>query len=133
VMWVTPTEEEIFKVRQTCHNKTLTMSDASQRYSPQLQKEALARRESTQQGFVDFTTQLKEASKSNKSSKPYPADVPRQLKPKCAYILIVTVWNAQKDIDAKRSDDAQQVRRMEYEASTAEIKKRQEEIRASTQ
>jgi hypothetical protein len=58
------------------------MSDASQRYSPQLQKEALARRESTQQGFVDFTTQLKEASKSNKSSKPFPADVPRQLKAK---------------------------------------------------
>jgi hypothetical protein len=132
-MWVTPTEEEIFKVCQTCHNKTLTMSDASQRYSPQLQKEALARRESTQQDFVNFTSQLKEASRSNKSSKHRPADMPRQLRPRHACLLTVTVWNAQKDIDAKRSDDAQQARRMEYDASVAETKKRQEEIRASTQ
>jgi hypothetical protein len=132
-MWVTPTEEEIFKVCQTCHNKILTMSDASQRYSPQLQKEALARRESTQQDFVNFTSQLKEASRSNKSSKHRPADMPRQLRPRHACSLTVTVWNAQKDIDAKRSDDAQQARRMEYDASVAETKKRQEEIRASTQ
>jgi hypothetical protein len=45
------------------------MSYASQRYSPELQKKALARREQTQQDFMDFTTQLKEASRSDKPSK----------------------------------------------------------------
>jgi cytochrome c2 len=67
-MWVTPTEEEIFKVCKSCHNKPQTMSHASQRYSPELQKKALARREQTQQDFMDFTTQLKEAARSEKPS-----------------------------------------------------------------
>jgi hypothetical protein len=44
-------------------------SHPSQRYSPDLQKKALARREQTQQDFENFTRQLKEASKSDKPSK----------------------------------------------------------------
>jgi hypothetical protein len=48
-----------------------TESDALQRYSPELQKKALARREQTQQGFDDFTRQLRELSKSDKPSKPF--------------------------------------------------------------
>ncbi|KAF2830151.1 CBP4-domain-containing protein [Ophiobolus disseminans] len=93
VMWVTPTEEEIFK-----------------RYSPELQKKALARREQTQQDFENFTKQLKEASKSDKP-----------------------IWIAQKEIDAKRSADEQQRLRAERDAYAEESRRRQAEIRASTQ
>ncbi|KAJ4319888.1 Assembly factor cbp4 [Neodidymelliopsis sp. IMI 364377] len=49
VMWVTPTEEEIFKA-----------------YSPELQKKALANREQRQKDFDGFVGQLKELSKSDK-------------------------------------------------------------------
>lgn len=49
VMWVTPTEEEIFK-----------------RYNPELQKRALATRDQRQKEFDDFVMQLREASKSEK-------------------------------------------------------------------
>lgn len=49
VMWVTPTEEEIFK-----------------KYNPDLQKRALASREQRQQEFDGFVMQLREASKSDK-------------------------------------------------------------------
>ncbi|OAL51149.1 hypothetical protein IQ07DRAFT_565495 [Pyrenochaeta sp. DS3sAY3a] len=49
VMWVTPSEEEIFK-----------------RYNPELQKKALATREQRQKDFESFVGQLKEASKSDK-------------------------------------------------------------------
>lgn len=68
-MWVTPTEEEIFKVHQTlprAHGGLLTLV---QKYSPDLQKKALARREQTQQDFDNFTRQLKEAARSDKPSK----------------------------------------------------------------
>ncbi|KAF2036385.1 hypothetical protein EK21DRAFT_106486 [Setomelanomma holmii] len=93
VMWVTPTEEEIFK-----------------KYSPELQKKALARREQTQQDFDNFTKQLKEASRSDKP-----------------------IWVAQKEMDAKRSESEQQARREERDAYAAESRRRQAEIRASTQ
>jgi hypothetical protein len=55
---------------RTCHSITQRIiPDASQRYSPELQKKALARREQTQQDFDNFTTQLKEAARSDKPSK----------------------------------------------------------------
>ncbi|EAT84913.2 assembly factor CBP4 [Parastagonospora nodorum] len=93
VMWVTPTEEEIFK-----------------RYSPELQKKALARREQTQQDFDNFTTQLKELSKSEKP-----------------------IWIAQKEADSHRSETEAQAKRDERDAYAAESRRRQAEIRASSQ
>ncbi|EEY15950.1 CBP4 domain-containing protein [Verticillium alfalfae VaMs.102] len=48
-MWLTPTEEELFK-----------------RYNPDLQKRSLERREQTQQEFDQYVGKLKELSKSNK-------------------------------------------------------------------
>lgn len=48
-MWLTPTEEELFK-----------------KYSPDLQKRALERREQTQVEFDAYVNKLKEYSKSNK-------------------------------------------------------------------
>ncbi|EDU48633.1 cbp4 domain-containing protein [Pyrenophora tritici-repentis] len=93
VMWVTPTEEEIFK-----------------RYSPELQKKALAGREQRQKDFDAFVGQLKEAARSDKP-----------------------IWTAQKEIDAKRSEEEQQTRRDERDAYAAEGRRRQAEIRASTQ
>ncbi|KAI1460069.1 CBP4-domain-containing protein [Annulohypoxylon moriforme] len=49
VMWVQPTEEELFK-----------------KYNPDLQKKSLERRYERQKEFDDFVTQLKEYSKSDK-------------------------------------------------------------------
>ncbi|KAI1392585.1 CBP4-domain-containing protein [Hypoxylon trugodes] len=49
VMWVQPTDEELFK-----------------RYNPELQKKSLERRYEKQKDFDDFVTQLKEYSKSDK-------------------------------------------------------------------
>ncbi|KAI0838165.1 CBP4-domain-containing protein [Hypoxylon sp. FL0890] len=49
VMWVQPTDEELFK-----------------KYNPELQKKSLERRYEKQKEFDDFVTQLKEYSKSNK-------------------------------------------------------------------
>jgi hypothetical protein len=55
---------------RTCHSITLRIIPySSQRYSPELQKKALARREQTQQDFDNFTTQLKELARSDKPSK----------------------------------------------------------------
>ncbi|KAJ4369030.1 Assembly factor cbp4 [Neocucurbitaria cava] len=92
-MWVTPTEEEIFK-----------------KYSPELQKRALAGREQRQKDYDAFVAQLKEASRSDKP-----------------------IWLAQKEMDAKRSAEAQQIRREEQDAYVAEERRRQAEVRASTQ
>ncbi|KAG7152702.1 Nascent polypeptide-associated complex subunit beta like protein [Verticillium longisporum] len=52
-MWLTPTEEELFK-----------------RYNPDLQKRSLERREQTQQEFDQYVGKLKELSKSNKPRQP---------------------------------------------------------------
>ncbi|KAF2712722.1 DNA repair protein [Pleomassaria siparia CBS 279.74] len=49
VMWVTPSEEEIFK-----------------RYNPELQKRSLANREKNQQEFDEFVKNLKDASRSDR-------------------------------------------------------------------
>ncbi|KAI2472340.1 CBP4-domain-containing protein [Annulohypoxylon bovei var. microspora] len=49
VIWVQPTEEELFK-----------------KYNPDLQKKSLERRYERQKEFDDFVTQLKEYSKSDK-------------------------------------------------------------------
>ncbi|KAI0423073.1 CBP4-domain-containing protein [Xylaria grammica] len=49
VMWVQPTEEELFK-----------------RYNPELQKKSLERRYEKQKEFDDFVVRLKEYSKSDK-------------------------------------------------------------------
>ncbi|KAF1978153.1 CBP4-domain-containing protein [Bimuria novae-zelandiae CBS 107.79] len=49
VMYVTPTEEEIFK-----------------KYNPDLQKRALAQREARQEEFNNFVMNLREAAKSDK-------------------------------------------------------------------
>jgi hypothetical protein len=73
-MYVTPTEEEIFKVLQyTCHVHRHAPTPAllliiAQRYNPDLQKRALETRESRQQEFDDFVMQLREMSKSDKPS-----------------------------------------------------------------
>ncbi|KAI5375475.1 hypothetical protein AA0117_g11175 [Alternaria alternata] len=91
VWYVTPTEEEIFK-----------------RYSPELQKKALAGREQRQKDFDAFVGQLKEASRSDKP-----------------------IWAAQKEMDAKRSEAEQQLRREERDAYAAESRRRQAEIRES--
>ncbi|ROT37629.1 CBP4 domain-containing protein [Sodiomyces alkalinus F11] len=48
-MWLTPTEEELFK-----------------RYNPDLQKRSLANREQIQADFDQYVKKLKEHSKSNK-------------------------------------------------------------------
>jgi hypothetical protein len=50
-MWITPTEEELFK-----------------KYNPDLQKKSLETRHQRQQEFDDFVTKLKEYSKSSKPS-----------------------------------------------------------------
>jgi len=48
-------------------------------------------------------------------------------------VLIVIVWIAQKEIDSKRSADEQQRLRDERDAYAEESRRRQAEIRASTQ
>jgi hypothetical protein len=69
-MYVTPTEEEIFKVGGLATaSENASWLTPFQRYSPELQKKALARREQTQQDFDNFTAQLKEAARSEKPSK----------------------------------------------------------------
>ncbi|CAO2650926.1 Nn.00g092230.m01.CDS01 [Neocucurbitaria sp. VM-36] len=93
VIWVTPSEEEIFK-----------------KYSPDLQKRALAGREQRQKDYDAFVAQLKEASRSEKP-----------------------IWLAQKEMDAQRSAEEQRIRREERDAYAAEGRRRQAEIRASTQ
>jgi hypothetical protein len=65
-MWVTPSEEEIFKVSRS--PRAIDASNASQRYSPELQKKALASREQRQKDFDGFVHQLKDLSKSDKPS-----------------------------------------------------------------
>lgn len=66
-MWVTPSEEEIFKVSRS--PRASNAANASQRYSPDLQKKALANREQRQKDFDGFVHQLKDLSKSDKPSK----------------------------------------------------------------
>ncbi|ORY12297.1 hypothetical protein BCR34DRAFT_482812 [Clohesyomyces aquaticus] len=91
VMYVTPTEEEIFK-----------------RYNPDLQKRALATRESRQQDFEDFVQQLKEASKSDKP-----------------------IWVVQKEMDKLRAEKAKERLREEVAAAAAEAERRKAEVRES--
>ncbi|KAF2447314.1 CBP4-domain-containing protein [Karstenula rhodostoma CBS 690.94] len=93
VWYVTPTEEEIFK-----------------KYNPDLQKRALAQRETRQQEFDDFVTHLKEAARSDKP-----------------------IWTAQKEMDQKRSLEKTQRLRDEQASFTAEAERRRAEIRSSTQ
>jgi len=52
VMWVTPTDEELF-----------------QKYSPELKRKSLERRVEREQEFDDFVAKLKEYSKSDKPSE----------------------------------------------------------------
>jgi hypothetical protein len=49
------------------------------------------------------------------------------------HLLTMTVWIAQKEMDSKRSAEEQQARRDERDAYAAESRRRQAEIRASTQ
>ncbi|KNG50195.1 dna repair protein [Stemphylium lycopersici] len=79
-------------------------------YSPELKKKALAGREQRQKDFDAFVGQLKEASRSDKP-----------------------IWTAQKEMDAKRSETEQQIRRDERDAYAAESRRRQAEIRASAE
>ena len=76
-MWVTPSEEEIFKVSRP--PRANDASNASQRYSPELQKKALATREQRQKDFDGFVHQLKDLSKSDKPSKCCCCDVNARL------------------------------------------------------
>jgi hypothetical protein len=48
-------------------------------------------------------------------------------------LLTFAVWTAQKEIDAKKSEEEQRIRRDERDAYAAEGRRRQAEIRASTQ
>lgn len=50
------------------HNQA-SNATSRQKYNPDLQKRALAQRESRQQDFDDFVTHLKEAARSDKPSK----------------------------------------------------------------
>jgi len=79
VMWVTPSEEEIFKVSRS--PRANDVSNACQRYSPELQKKALASREQRQKDFDGFVHQLKDLSKSDKPSKYCCFDVNTRLEP----------------------------------------------------
>jgi hypothetical protein len=72
-MWVTPSEEEIFKVSRP--PRANDASDSLQRYSPELQKKALANREQRQKDFDGFVHQLKDLSKSDKPSEYFCCDV----------------------------------------------------------
>ncbi|KAF9738104.1 assembly factor cbp4 [Paraphaeosphaeria minitans] len=93
VWYVSPTEEEIFK-----------------KYNPDLQKRALAQRESRQQDFDDFVTHLKEAAKSDKP-----------------------IWIAQKEMDQKRALEKNQRLRDDQANFIAEAERRRAEIRSSSQ
>jgi hypothetical protein len=76
-MYVSPTEEELFKVYIPRHGKRFVTcrrnddpqrTNHAQRYNPELQKRSLENREQKQQDFDDFVCNLKEASKSKKPS-----------------------------------------------------------------
>jgi hypothetical protein len=70
VWYVTPTEEEIFKVRLFLATRACSsVLHPSQRYNPELQAKSLAGREQRQKDFDAFVGQLKEASRSDKPSK----------------------------------------------------------------
>ena len=67
VIYVSPTEEELFKVRP---KTTISGSSthANQRYDPDLQRRSLENRYQKQEDFDKFVTKLKEYSKSDKPS-----------------------------------------------------------------
>lgn len=78
VYYVTPTEEELFKVSGNFHcNGNLMKSrylfdpDFFKRYNPDLQRRSLENRHQRQQDFDNFVGKLKEYSKSNKTSKSF--------------------------------------------------------------
>lgn len=103
-------------------------SNASQAYSPELQKKALANREQRQKDFDGFVNQLKDLSKSEKPSKFWAQTTTVEI---C--ILTYTVWIAQKENDAKKSAAEQQRLREERDAYAADSRRLQQEIRNASQ
>ena len=104
VVWVSPTEEELFKV---CHahappNCTHGLIDR-QKYNPELQKRSLEGREQRQEEFNQFVGKLKDYSKH--PTKP---------------IWVV----AKEEEDKMRADKAAEQRRV-----AEEIQRRRDEIR----
>jgi hypothetical protein len=67
VYWVSPTEEELFKV---CPKTAISEASTHfiQRYNPDLQRRSLENRYQKQEDFDKFVTKLKEYSKSDKPS-----------------------------------------------------------------
>jgi hypothetical protein len=101
--------------------------NVSQRYSPELQKKALASREQRQKDFDGFVNQLKDLSKSDK-----PSECGLQTLD-CLLMLTTIVWIAQKEHDAKVSAAEQQRLRDERDAYAAESRKLQQDIRNASQ
>ena len=84
IVYVTPTEEELFKVRHMLRSKIacspVCVLTLPQRYNPELQKRSLANRQERQQDFDNFVSKMKEYSKSSKPSMPshmHPPPPPR--------------------------------------------------------
>lgn len=79
IYYVTPTEEELFLVRRPNLKQFHLISETNlclQRYNPELQKRSLERRQEKQEDFDNFVGRLKEYSKSDKPSKPFPVARP---------------------------------------------------------
>jgi pyruvate/2-oxoacid:ferredoxin oxidoreductase beta subunit len=102
VMWVSPTDEELF-----------------QKYSPELKKKSLERRYERQKEFDDFVGKLKEYSKSDKPSE-FPA-----LQQTLGYADMFTVWFEQKE--AQRREKEAKIQ--EGLKIAEEVKARKEEMR----
>ena len=84
VVYVSPSEEELFKVcfrhQHPCNVLAASVTNSVltriQRYNPDLQRRSLENRDGKQQAFDDYVTQLKVAAKSDKPSMPDPERKP---------------------------------------------------------
>ena len=72
MMWVSPTEEELFKV---CATTAIVLGLhvpfahlCLQKYNPDLQRKSLANRQKTQEEWASYVALLKDYSKSDKNS-----------------------------------------------------------------
>ncbi|KAL9103645.1 MAG: hypothetical protein Q9163_001340 [Psora crenata] len=102
IYYVTPTEEELFKVLLSDASLSSPANSQSQRYNPELQKRSLENRQGRQQDFDNFVGKLKEYSKSNKP-----------------------IWEAAAEDEARtKANTAEEQKRV-----AAEIQKRRDEIK----
>ena len=105
IYYVTPTEEELFKVLSSppyLQYTPMNTDTPSQRYNPELQKRSLENRQGRQQDFDNFVGKLKEYSKSEKP-----------------------IWEAAAEDEARtRANTLEEQRRI-----AMEIQKRRDEIK----